>query len=325
MPRFSDLVPLKTHVGVRHERMTIEHITRALDQVAVEFGNQPQNVGEQIPWDGDLGHHKSRPAPKDGESDRDHAIAAQAFAAKPNRNLALASFLIVPPFKAVTAVARCAAVMGTGSNASHAAQLLIAVGVFKTAKMAGIVNGGQSCRGQRHRQVCQMWAEGDQVLKLLFNPVTDQPKPWLRGIVQIERDTIILPNGIPLRFKLERNITERSFMRIDGRKKTKRKSNVWGGALTGEIVQALARVYLSATLIRIKEATGLMPLCLRHDEAVYSVPEGEVEDTTGTYCASGAHRAFSYDRALRGGLSAGTSCHAVDRYRQASAPCDAQL
>jgi hypothetical protein len=66
-------------------------------------------------------------------------------------------------------------------------------------------------------------------------------------------------------------------MRIDGRKKTKRKSKIWGGALTGEIVQALARVYLSQTLIRIKEATGRQPLCLRQDEAVYSVSEDEVE------------------------------------------------
>jgi hypothetical protein len=66
-------------------------------------------------------------------------------------------------------------------------------------------------------------------------------------------------------------------MRIDGRKKTKRKSKIWGGALTGEIVQALAGVYLSQTLIRIKDALGLMPLCLRHDEAVYSIPEDKVQ------------------------------------------------
>src|SRR5204863_5614043 len=31
--------------------------------------------------------------------------------------------------------------------------------------------------------------------------------------------------------------------------------------------------YLSQTLIRLKDALGLMPLCLRHDEAVYSIPE----------------------------------------------------
>jgi hypothetical protein len=130
---------------------------------------------------------------------------------------------------------------------------------------------------QRHGCVTRMWDEGDAVPRLLFSPMTDEPKPWLRGIVHIERDAIILPNGVPLRFKLERNIAERCFMRIDGRKATKRRSKIWGGALTGQVVQALARAYLSQTLIRNKEATGLMPLCLRHDEAVYSVPEEKVQ------------------------------------------------
>jgi hypothetical protein len=38
------------------ERKTIERLTPALDQAAIEVRHQPQNIAEQIPRDGDLGH-----------------------------------------------------------------------------------------------------------------------------------------------------------------------------------------------------------------------------------------------------------------------------
>ena len=36
--------------------MTRDRFTPAMDQVWAQLGNHPQDVGEQVSWNGDLGH-----------------------------------------------------------------------------------------------------------------------------------------------------------------------------------------------------------------------------------------------------------------------------
>ena len=98
-------------------------------------------------------------------------------------------------------------------------------------------------------------------------------EPWLNGILTIDDGAIILPNGTKLQYTLRHD--GENYYRTDRRGTTK----IWGSALTGEVIQTLASVYLREVLINIQERTGLKPCVLRHDEAVYCVRECDVELT----------------------------------------------
>jgi hypothetical protein len=126
----------------------------------------------------------------------------------------------------------------------------------------------------RHPKVLLMWRECDVMLHALASPTSK--RKWLNGAVTTEGNAIILPNGLKLHYNLQYDSVTDRFLR-DGKP-----SNLWGGALTGEIIQALAACYFREVLLKIKATTGgeashgLMPVCLRHDEAVYCVPEADV-------------------------------------------------
>lgn len=122
-----------------------------------------------------------------------------------------------------------------------------------------------------HADVVDLWGEGDDMLQDCHYM---RRRDW-RGLCQWDGDgRMYLPNGSWLVFNLEYKPAERQFYRrtAHGAKK------IWGGALVGETIQALARVYLSQTLLRIKARNPLlMPALLKHDEAVYVVPEAGLQ------------------------------------------------
>jgi DNA polymerase bacteriophage-type len=124
----------------------------------------------------------------------------------------------------------------------------------------------------RHPMVLDMWKEAGLVLRWLASL---RKETWLKGILTIDHGSIVLPNGAELKYALRLDNESGNFYRTDRRGTTK----IWGSALTGEVVQSLASVFLREVLINIHKLTELKPLCLRHDEAVYCVPETEVLDT----------------------------------------------
>lgn len=123
---------------------------------------------------------------------------------------------------------------------------------------------------RRHSHVVRLWHEGTHALFDLCEGVASK---WLSGIVKIEDHHIILPNGTRLHYDLEYDPVTQSYWRTDRRGKNK----IWGGSLVGEVVQALAAVFLKEVIQNILTYSGCKPVTLRHDEAVYVVRDCDVE------------------------------------------------
>jgi hypothetical protein len=126
---------------------------------------------------------------------------------------------------------------------------------------------------KRHPRVVGLWREAD---KALFCLNTKRTETWKEGILKIHNGSLILPNDCRLQYRLRWDQAERTYYRYD-RRSGAGGSRLWGSALVGETIKALASVYLRGVLIRIKDLTGLKPVCLRHDESVYVVPEDQAE------------------------------------------------
>lgn len=122
----------------------------------------------------------------------------------------------------------------------------------------------------RHPFVTRMWREGDLALEQLRR---DDTSFWLNGIIRIDGGYLTLPNSTRLRYALTYDRAAQAFKRTDRRGT----STIWGGALTGEVVQALAAVYLREVIHNVHARTGLKPVWLRHDEAVYISRDCDVE------------------------------------------------
>lgn len=83
--------------------------------------------------------------------------------------------------------------------------------------------------------------------------------------------SLVLPNATRLQYRLRWDAEERTHYRFDHRSGAGG-SRVWGSALVGESIQALASVFLRDVLLRIP----FKPVCLRHDETVHVVRDDEV-------------------------------------------------
>jgi hypothetical protein len=91
------------------------------------------------------------------------------------------------------------------------------------------------------------------------------------GPLLIRDHKIILPNGTPIHYDLVWDNELR---------KWKRRSRngyrmVWGGVVTAETTQAMARVVMSQAAIRVKREMGLCPAWTCHDELVYVIPASD--------------------------------------------------
>jgi hypothetical protein len=148
--------------------------------------------------------------------------------------------------------------------------------LFKRLKGEGVKVTEEQCQRaievyrSRHPKVVEMWREANLVLRWLMSM---RRETWLNDILTIDAGSITLPNNAKLKYTLRLSNEDGNFYRTDRRGATK----IWGSALTGEIVQALASVFLRKALVNIQALTKLKPVCLRHDEGVYCVPNSEVQ------------------------------------------------
>ena len=89
-------------------------------------------------------------------------------------------------------------------------------------------------------------------------------------------DGVLLPNGMTLQYPNMRHITTKKYTgwKYDfaGMGRT-----MWGGKMTENIVQALARIIIVDAMINIYNA-GYRPVLQAHDELVYVIRESEVEE-----------------------------------------------
>lgn len=122
--------------------------------------------------------------------------------------------------------------------------------------------------------VVNLWGECKKAIKQMErnNPTVFLDDAF--GLV-IEHHKIRLPNGMYLRYPDLRFIEE------EGERKQvygKRSKKIYGGALTENIVQAVARIVMTDAMLRIAKE---LPIVLTvHDEIVCLVPENDAEAAT---------------------------------------------
>lgn len=134
-----------------------------------------------------------------------------------------------------------------------------------------------------YREIPQLWRKFDKMIKYMASlPINDQawhgfPDIATTPLLKFRRDSVELPNGMKIHYPGLACPTDPdhyvySSMDYDGRTQI----NIWGGALTENIVQALARIIISRAEVRLARA-GLVSVMQVHDELVFVVPEHTVE------------------------------------------------
>jgi hypothetical protein len=101
------------------------------------------------------------------------------------------------------------------------------------------------------------------------------------GPVTLMKNSIMLPNGMQIMYHNLRHVTAGSNKKqyqgwvysFGGEVRT-----LWGGKVTENVVQALARILVMDYMLEIKKEFGLLPSLRVHDELDYVVPEDYVEE-----------------------------------------------
>lgn len=126
------------------------------------------------------------------------------------------------------------------------------------------------------KPIVALWRTMEDVLQAMLEDDADYsfgPNECLR----IVRHGIVLPNGLTLRYPgLEYNAEETksapegfSYLAQYGKKRV----HTYGGAMTENVVQALARIIVSEQLLHMM-ALGYEPTLCTHDDLAYIVPDG---------------------------------------------------
>jgi hypothetical protein len=91
------------------------------------------------------------------------------------------------------------------------------------------------------------------------------------GPVTLAKESIILPNGMALVYNNLRQVQTEKYSgwvyNFAGEVRT-----LWGGKVTENVVQALARILIMEYMLKIKHTIGLIPALQQHDELDYIVP-----------------------------------------------------
>lgn len=128
----------------------------------------------------------------------------------------------------------------------------------------------QRYRRENHR-IPELWKMMDDVLHMMLDDIVNG------GIVfKIRRHAIELPNGLRLRYPgLEDEDGSFSYMGGHGGKE---RVKIYGGLLTENVVQALARIVVTEQMQALREKFGYKVVLMTHDEIVCSVPEAQGEE-----------------------------------------------
>jgi DNA polymerase len=127
-------------------------------------------------------------------------------------------------------------------------------------------------RNVKYRRIPLLWRQLDGYLGLMSSG-TGQAK---FGPCTLTKHSIILPNGMALVYdRLRQHATDKYsgwVYNFAGEIRT-----LWGGKVTENIVQALARILVMDHALTIRNAIGLKPALRQHDELDYVVHERHAE------------------------------------------------
>lgn len=125
-------------------------------------------------------------------------------------------------------------------------------------------------------KIAELWAEGDGIIHaMLQGQLKDKEREFgNHGVLWFSNDGVRLPSGFKIYYP------GLSLRTIEGRQRTvyrsrKGEESIWGGTITENVVQALARCIISRQLLDISEHYRVALTV--HDSVVAVVPEDEAE------------------------------------------------
>ena len=126
---------------------------------------------------------------------------------------------------------------------------------------------------EKNDRIPELWSDGDRMLSAMLNGNFKKAQPLgLHGCLWYDAEGIHLPNGLFIRYpNLRREeIDGKSKVVYDSRKGV---VSLWGGAVTENVVQALARIIIGEQMVKISER--YRAALTVHDAVVIIVPEDE--------------------------------------------------
>lgn len=128
---------------------------------------------------------------------------------------------------------------------------------------------------REYSKIPELWGALDAILKHAVDPKCLQ----VFGPLNIMHERILLPNGMPIIYpglRLAKTLGYNSGLVFRDRRSDEGELGLWGGAITENVVQALARIILTRAELRLARA-GLKAVLQVHDELVFCVPDRHVD------------------------------------------------
>lgn len=120
--------------------------------------------------------------------------------------------------------------------------------------------------------IVDLWGECDRALNCMISG-TNYGYIGKHNAVWVGKEGIQLPNGLWIRYKNLRLDTGGKMV-YDSRNGP---TNIWGGTVVENVVQALARIIVGQQLLWVQHRLGLRAALTVHDAGVWVVPTGKAE------------------------------------------------
>lgn len=168
-------------------------------------------------------------------------------------------------------------------------------GAFKFRHMLFIGNGGLSLKveleeaerivgiyREKYKPIPKVWGKAGKLLRRMIRGADPLKFPCeIPGVVTYDRDSIWLPNGMPLQYP---GLVEEAVEQPDGTTKIeliyeggpgRGRTKIYGAKTIENISQALARIVVTDAVNHIARDTGYYPFLTTYDSADYCVPEAD--------------------------------------------------
>lgn len=119
-----------------------------------------------------------------------------------------------------------------------------------------------------YREIPELWWSLDRKIRILAGT---GGKAEI-GPVALTKGMVILPNGMPMYYNDLTHENDEWWYRFGNEWR-----KLFGGKLTENIVQALARIVVMENMLTIRKELGLQPVLQVHDELDYVVPEAQAD------------------------------------------------
>lgn len=129
-----------------------------------------------------------------------------------------------------------------------------------------------------HSEIAQGWRTFQEALPDIKQGVSRTIDPW--GMCEIEHEAVRLPSGRRIHYPdLHRRVENGKHEWWYGNGRTS--ARIYAGKGVENMVQALARDVIADNAVAVRQATGLEPSLMVHDELVYVVPTSDAQDMLG--------------------------------------------